>query len=198
MLSDTVVDVLVTTKSLLPLIPEDRARVTLLDDHHLEHNRYDNPGSGATATNLAYVLYTSGSTGRPKGVAVPHRAVVRLVVNTDYMQLGPSDRVAQASNASFDAATFEIWGALLHGASVVGIPHAVLLSPGDFARAIQVQNISTMFLTTALFNQIASAAPTAFRGLRYLLVGGETCDPKWARVISIRAAAMSIECVWTD
>ena len=183
MLNDTDVRVLVTKEALLPLIPENRARVTFLDDQHLEHNRSDNPSSGAAATNLAYVLYTSGSTGRPKGVAVPHRAVVRLVVNTDYVQLGPADRVAQASNASFDAVTFEIWGALLQGASVVGIPQTVLLSPRDFARAIQGQNISTLFLTTALFNQIASDAPTAFRGLRYLLVGGETCDPKWVRVI---------------
>jgi amino acid adenylation domain-containing protein len=183
MLNDTAVRVLVTSKTLLPLIPESRARVTLLDDRHLEHNRSENPGSGATATNLAYVLYTSGSTGQPKGVAVPHRAVVRLVVDTNYVQLGPADRVAQASNASFDAATFEIWGALLQGASVVGIPQTVLLSPRDFARAIQAQNISTLFLTTALFNQIASEAPAAFRSLRYLLVGGETCDPKWMRVI---------------
>ena len=183
MLNDTDVRVLVTRSALLPLIPENRAHVTLLDHRQFDHDRSDNPSSGATATNLAYVLYTSGSTGQPKGVAVPHRAVVRLVVNTDYVQLGPADRVAQASNASFDAVTFEIWGALLQGASVVGIPQTVLLSPRDFAKAIQAQNISTLFLTTALFNQIASDAPTAFRGLRYLLVGGETCDPKWVRVI---------------
>src|SRR6185436_5650311 len=32
----------------------------------------------------AYVSFTSGSTGRPKGVCLPHRAVVRLVKNTNY------------------------------------------------------------------------------------------------------------------
>src|SRR5215467_11804800 len=47
---------------------------------------------------LAYVIYTSGSTGRPKGVAVPHRAIVRLVLNTDYVHLGPGDRIAHVSN----------------------------------------------------------------------------------------------------
>ncbi len=183
MLNDADARVLVTNKKLLPHIPQNRARVTLLDDRRLDHHAHGNPSSGATATNLAYVLYTSGSTGQPKGVAVPHRAVVRLVVNTNYVQLGPDDHVAQVSNASFDAATFEIWGALLHGAALMGISQEILLSPRDFARAIESQNISTLFLTTALFNQMASEVPTAFRRLRYLLFGGETCDPKWVRTI---------------
>ena len=79
------------------------------------------------------MIYTSGSTGTPKGVAVPHQAVNRLVWNTNYIALGASDKVAQASNASFDAATFEIWGALLNGARLVGVSKEVVLSPDEFA-----------------------------------------------------------------
>src|SRR6185295_14072238 len=99
-----------------------------------------------TPDNLAYVIYTSGSTGSPKGVAVPHRAVNRLVLNTNYIQFGSDDRVAQVSNVSFDAATFEIWGALLNGGALVGISREVMLSPGDFARELREQKISAMFL----------------------------------------------------
>ena len=51
----------------------------------------------------------------PKGIAVMHRGVVRLVKNTDYVQLRPGDRFAQTSDTSFDASTFEVWGALLNG-----------------------------------------------------------------------------------
>ncbi len=108
--------------------------------------------------DLAYVMYTSGSTGAPKGVAVPHRAVARLVKNTDYVRLGPDDVVAQVSNPAFDAATFEIWGALLNGARLVVIPSDIVLSPPRLAEALARHGVTTLFLTTALFNLVARAA----------------------------------------
>ena len=69
--------------------------------------------------HLAYVIYTSGSTGIPKGVGVTQSNVVRLVKNTDYAEFGPEEVFLQFAPLSFDAATFEIWGALLHGARLV-------------------------------------------------------------------------------
>ena len=65
-------------------------------------------GAAVHAGNAAYVNFTSGSSGRPKGIVIPHRGVVRLVRNTNYVQVQPGDPVAHASNVSFDAATFEI------------------------------------------------------------------------------------------
>ena len=135
--------------------------------------------SDVTADNLAYVMYTSGTTGQPKGIGIPQRAVIRLVLETNYIDLTASDRVAQTSTISFDAATFELWGALLNGGQLVIIPKTIALSPQDFAAHLQHYGITTMFLTTALFNQMAREAPEAFRGMRYLLFGGEAVDPRW-------------------
>ncbi|MCL4182410.1 MAG: AMP-binding protein, partial [Burkholderiaceae bacterium] len=120
---------------------------------------------------------TSGSTGRPKGVMVPHRGVARLVCNTDYVRIGPGDCIAHASNPSFDAATFEIWGALLNGARVAIVPTDILLSAPDLRRRIAEDRIDTMFVTTALFNEHAANAPDTFQALRNLLVGGEAASP---------------------
>ncbi|WP_143178090.1 non-ribosomal peptide synthetase [Cystobacter ferrugineus] len=130
-----------------------------------------------SADDLAYVIYTSGSTGQPKGVAVTHRAISRLVLGTDYVQLTPEDRMAQASNASFDAATFEIWGALLNGALLVGLSQEQTVSPSRLAEALRAQRVSVLFVTTALFNHVAREQPEAFACLGSLLFGGEAVDP---------------------
>jgi amino acid adenylation domain-containing protein len=139
--------------------------------------------AAATALHAAYVIYTSGSTGAPKGVLVPQGAVARLVLNTNYVALSASDRMAQVSNATFDAATFEIWGALLNGAALVGMAQQLALSLWEFAAQLHDQRITVMFLTTALFNQVAREAPSAFGAFDTLLVGGEAVDPQWMRVV---------------
>ncbi|MEH1937183.1 MAG: amino acid adenylation domain-containing protein [Nostoc sp.] len=191
MLSDSQAQVLLTQQKFAEGFAGSGAKVVCLDTDWESINQHsqENPISNATAENLAYVIYTSGSTGTPKGVAVTHRAVNRLVCNTNYIKFVPSDayggqlRVAQASNTSFDAATFEIWGSLLHGARLVVIPQNVVLSPQHFAAYIREQRISVLFLTTALFNQLASIVPQAFKDLRNLLFGGEAVDPKSVKAV---------------
>ncbi|MCP4658970.1 MAG: amino acid adenylation domain-containing protein, partial [bacterium] len=186
MLEDSGAPVLITSEELAATLPAEPG-VTIVcldrDASAIARSSDRNPGPAATARNLAYVIYTSGSTGRPKGIGVSHRAIARLVLRTDYVALAPDDRVAQVSTTSFDAATFELWGPLLHGASLVGVPKHVVLDPRAFAAALREQRATTLFLTTALFNQMAKQAPAAFAGLRYLLFGGEAVDPGWVREV---------------
>jgi amino acid adenylation domain-containing protein len=141
----------------------------------------EHASTGLTSEHLAYVIYTSDSTAQPKGVMVTHRSVVRLVRNTDYVQLGSQDVMAQASNASFDAATFEIWGALMEGGRLVHVGKNELLTPVRIAQVLRQNQITTLFLTTPLFNQVARDAVEAFDHLRYLLFGGEQVEARGVR-----------------
>ncbi|HEX2195452.1 MAG TPA: amino acid adenylation domain-containing protein, partial [Actinomycetota bacterium] len=169
MLEDAEARVAVTAGSLA----KDAAAIDALDP-----GRVVVPGD---AGDVAYAIYTSGSTGTPKGICIPHRAIARLVLDTDYVKLGPHSVVAQISNASFDAATFEIWGALLNGGVVAGIEKDVVLDARAFRGALEAAAVDTAFLTTALFNQLVAEDPSLFSSLDAVLVGGEALDPSTIR-----------------
>ena len=114
-------------------------------------------------------------------MGVEHRSVVRLVRNTDYVSLGPTDRIAQVSNTSFDAMTFEMWGALLNGAALVSVPKDVAIRPERMVAELRDKKISVPFVTTTLFNHLLDHDTKAYAALRYLLFGGEAVDPRWVR-----------------
>lgn len=128
------------------------------------------------AEQLAYVIYTSGSTGKPKGVAIPHRAINRLVFDKHYVDVIQSDCVAQASNSAFDAATFEIWTALIHGAKLVVVPESIAASPREYSDFITRNGINTLFLTTSLFNQFAWQCVEGLGKCKHIVFGGEKAD----------------------
>lgn len=131
------------------------------------------PAVPVSGEEPCYVMYTSGSTGTPKGVVVPHRAVARLVTRSHHCVIAPGDRCAHASNPAFDASTFEIWGALAAGATVVITPSVLELTIDEWALSVREQRLDTMFLTTSLFHLVARTRPDAFGSLANLVVGGE-------------------------
>ncbi|MGJ0490367.1 non-ribosomal peptide synthetase, partial [Methylobacter sp.] len=140
--------------------------------------RDDNPDLSLHSQLTAYVMYTSGSTGQPKGVEIPHRAIGRLVLNNGYAEIGPSDRVAFAANPAFDATTFEVWAPLLNGGCTVVVDQTALLEPEHFEQILRQYGVTALWLTVGLFNQYADTLSAIFSQLRYLLVGGDSLDPR--------------------
>ena len=130
------------------------------------------PAPAANGESLAYVMYTSGSTGTPKGIEIPHRAILRLVVGARYVDLSPEAAVMHAAPLGFDASTLEIWGPLLNGGRCVLHDEALPTGAG-LARTIRNEQVSTAWLTAALFNAVVDDDATHLRGLRQLLIGGE-------------------------
>jgi amino acid adenylation domain-containing protein len=120
----------------------------------------------------AYIMFTSGSTGKPKGVVVPHRGIVRLVREQNYAPFGPDAVITQLSNVSFDASTFELWGALLNGGKLVLQPQAKP-TLAEVTETIERHGVNIMFITTGLFNVLVDEHVERLKGLKCILTGGE-------------------------
>ncbi len=174
MVRDGQVDVVLTRGDCGAHLPSDLRHVVALDAGLGVANgdQTENLPLSTTADDLAYVLYTSGSTGRPKGVAVRHRSIARLLFGVDYAVLDADQVMLQLAPISFDASTFEIWGALLHGGRLVLAP----AGPPDLEQLgelIVQHGISTLWLTAALFNRLVETHPESLSGVQQILTGGE-------------------------
>jgi non-ribosomal peptide synthetase component F len=176
MLADSAPVLLLTQKALRETLGDVAVPVLTLEAPLDGQPEHDPAALGLHAGHLAYVIYTSGSTGQPKGVMVEHRNVLRLVINQRFVAIGTDDCVVHCANPAFDAATWEIWGALLNGACLLVIPQAVLLEPVGFARLMLEKNVTVLHLTIGLFNQYADSFRDLFPRLQYLLFGGERAD----------------------
>jgi amino acid adenylation domain-containing protein/non-ribosomal peptide synthase protein (TIGR01720 family) len=173
MVEDTQVSILLTqAKQLSNLPPVAQTFCLDADWHTLAIADQENLSSAVTADNLAYVMYTSGSTGRPKGTSILHRGVVRLVKETNYATLTAEEIFLQLAPISFDAATFEIWGALLNGAKLVIMPpHQPSLE--ELGLAIQQYQVTTLWLTAGLFHLMVDERLDDLKSLKQLLAGGD-------------------------
>jgi len=130
------------------------------------------PRGRASSQSIAYINFTSGSTGKPKGVPIQHRAIARLVFGARYARLNPESRLLLLAPVTFDAATFEIWGALLLGGTCVLYPES-FVKASRLQRVLEAQRITVLFLTTALFNALIDEAPQTLASVATILTGGE-------------------------
>lgn len=132
---------------------------------------------------LAYAIYTSGSTGQPKAALLTHYGLAHLVAaERRLLQLGPGRRVLQFASPAFDAAMWEIFGALTSGATLV-LADANELLPGEPLRdTIERQEIDTLTLPPSVLAMLGSSD---LPRLQTLVVAGEACGAALASQWSV-------------
>lgn len=172
LLDDVKPKVLLAERALERGLPKHDARVIHLDDDRPSSVRVADHAPLERPESAAYIMYTSGSTGKPKGVVVPHRAIVRLVRNQNYAPFGPDAVITQMSNVSFDASTFELWGALLNGGRLVLQPQAKP-TLAEVTDTMERYGVNILFITTGLFNVLVDEHVERLKGLKCILTGGE-------------------------
>ncbi|HKP45904.1 MAG TPA: amino acid adenylation domain-containing protein, partial [Pyrinomonadaceae bacterium] len=174
MIEDSQLTLLLTQSSLASAFADQNVTTVCIEQlsPELTSRPITSPPLNSTPENLAYVMYTSGSTGTPKGVAVTQRNIVRLVKNTNYANFSSDEVFLQFAPISFDASTFEIWGALLNGARLALMPPGAA-SLDELGKALKGYQVTTLWLTAGLFHLMVDTHLDDLRGLRQLLAGGD-------------------------
>jgi amino acid adenylation domain-containing protein len=136
--------------------------------------------------DMAYLMYTSGSTGQPKGVPITHKNLVPFFQwHQEYFSFSPEDRVIQYHSLSFDFSVWEIFEALVAGASLYLVPTAVSRDVGALADYLLREHITVLNMTPSQFSALADYVqlfqPTAPGSLRLVVLGGEALPPALAR-----------------
>jgi len=131
-------------------------------------------------TSAAYINFSSGSTGQPKAIVCTHAGVLRLCRHQSFLPFEKGLTFLFHSPLSFDAATLEIWGALLNGGCCV-INGDIPLTPERLRDHINHNGVDTLWLTSSLFNAFVDLDITCFKGLNWLMSGGDVLSIKHVR-----------------
>lgn len=177
-LEDTNSKIVLTKKQFLSRFSERDLNAVCLDQkqHLFEAESAENPNIPVTPDHLIYIYYTSGSTGRPKGVCVPHKGIVRLVKNTNYIKFGPSETMLMFVPLTFDFSAFEVWGSLLNGGKLeIFYPHIPAFE--ELADFMQKRKITTCLLTSGVFHQVVDKALDKLDTVRQMVTGGDVVSP---------------------
>ncbi|MEM9017909.1 MAG: non-ribosomal peptide synthetase, partial [Verrucomicrobiota bacterium] len=137
---------------------------------------------GESSKTALCIMYTSGSTGTPKGAVYAHRGLIRAIRNINYCNLSPEETILHTSSICFDVSTFEMFGALLNGATLA-IPPAEPLSLGTIADCISRHHVTALWLTSGLFQLMVEEELHAFKGVGQLLSGGDIVPVRHARAV---------------
>jgi len=168
--------IIVDTRENFTLL-DNVAAITIAEIKNATKQEHQNPiNISVDPGSAAYMMFTSGSTGIPKGVIIPHRGIVRLVVNQPLIQLNPTDSILQYAPFSFDASTYEIWGALLNGATLAIAPKEKqgLTELFDFARQTSVNKL---WLTADVFELAVLENIEFFTSIEQVITGGDVVSP---------------------
>jgi amino acid adenylation domain-containing protein len=184
MIEDTSLSLVMTKEETRERLAGLGARTICLDMEQgtIVRESQENPDSGVTAQNLAYVIFTSGSTGRPKGVMVEHGGLCNHVaVLIDRCDMQPESRLLLSASLSFDAGTAQIFRTLCAGATLQLAADEGLLDGPRLIQLVRDKRITQLNMPPSALTVLPVEELPA---VQVITVGGEVCPvdlaARWA------------------
>ena len=129
------------------------------------------PDGLCNPASIAYIIHTSGSTGIPKGIPISHQALSNLLAAFDRLQpIGPKDRCALWSGLNFDVSVYEIWSALVSGATLFIPDDLVRFDAQAFIQWLKDNRITSAYIPPFMIADLARS-PVFPNSLKRLLTG---------------------------
>lgn len=145
----------------------------------------NDPYTGLTEQDLAYILYTSGSTGNPKGIMHTHRSGLSFALwARETYGVEADDRVSNHAPLHFDLSTFDLFSSAIAGATVVVIPESVTKFPASLSKLMADEKISIWYSVPFALIQLlqhGSLQKRDLSALRWILFAGEVFPTKHLR-----------------
>ncbi len=185
-IEDATPSLIITSASHKPRVENKNIEVLLIDDflppthptdeqtkiQNKEITCENNEISLSDAT--AYVIYTSGSTGKPKGIPIKHQALINLL--EDFQARCPldhTDRCALWANMNFDVSVYEIWSALLSGATLHIPDEPMKTDATGFIHWLGTNSISSAYIPPFMIADLAANQIQKTIPFKRLLTGVE-------------------------
>ncbi|MDP4098854.1 amino acid adenylation domain-containing protein [Paenibacillus sp. P96] len=136
-------------------------------------------GNGVLSEDPAYIIYTSGTSGNPKGTVIRHGQITSLLQHTlTLFSLSSKDRWTLFHSFSFDFSVWEMFGALVTGASLIIVPDSIVKDTRRFARLLAEENVTVLNQTpSAFYRLIHEEEALRTWSPRYVIFGGEALTP---------------------
>ena len=143
---------------------------------------------------LAYIIFTSGTTGTPKGVMIETGSVVQFI-EIMHRRFGftADNRVAEASELTFDASVFDMFMAWSIGAALYVVPASQLMAPAKFIRDHELTIWFSVPSTPSFMGRMKMLKPGAFPSLRCSIFAGEALSVATAQAWQVAAPNSIVE-----
>lgn len=152
-LEDARPELILTASDVAEALPDHGAPLLMIDDEAA--TAHVAPLPAIHPDSIAVVVFASGPATGPEGVRVTAGNLARLfTASQSVFGFGPADVWTTVHSCAFDASAWEIWGALVHGGTLVIVPEDIRQEEHHLYALLCDERVTVLNLAPAAFRRL--------------------------------------------